>query len=321
MSFDFETILNKRGEQLPNYAYKLSAGQYGMDVVLPDSLDIDESRMSVWIPFANGNRRDGVGDLLDVRGIQTDRHRANPVVLFDHGKVITLPIALAEDPQTKAYTVQIDPDLQTATANAFFYQGENGEHALFCEQLFDLIVKRYIRAGSIGYQVIAAKNLQPEYETGVPAGLFLQTVRLLEVSAVVMPANQDTVRKALALPQVCGKPLSPYLVKSLTPYSGEKKIQSGYEGVKVPLRDVRDGPKIPPSKWKPGLGAVKKQEFHPEEDSYRSLETADSPIKKSEIAGDLNWLKEEEAEKEHRKFLKTLRLSYKKKGNESYFCR
>lgn len=237
------TVLAARAQRLDGFSYKLvqGGGQYGLDVTFAGPMDIDEKAMSVVIPFADGNRRDGVGDLLEVEGIRTDRHRVNPIVLFDHGKQVQLPVALAEDPNGN-YTVQIDPVARSARAVCHFYQGakstgktviETGsqdyEHSLFCSQLFDLIAKRYIRAGSIGYQVIHAKGLAPDPARGTPQGLHLLTVLMLELSAVVLPANADTVRKMLDLTQVCGKPLSPWLVKSLTPYAVEAKaiVSSG----------------------------------------------------------------------------------------------
>lgn len=311
-------VLDRRSKRLAGYSYKLLGDQFGYDVPLPEQMDIDENAMSVWIPFADGNRRDGVGDLLEVGGIRTERHQANPIVLFDHGKKVDLPIALTEDRETKAYTVQIDPVNQIAKGNAYFYQGtgmpgedkeKEREHALFCEQLFDMIAKRYVRAGSIGYQVIKALNLQPDYDNGTPQGLHLLSVLMLELSAVVLPANGDTVRKMLCQGSCCGKPLSPVLVKSLSAYAPEKKAQMGYEAktlkyelskdregwwvafggkvvkgpysdqsaaqqerqklerdwprgpqqksVEVTLQSVCNGSKIPPVRWKPGLGAVK----------------------------------------------------------------
>jgi hypothetical protein len=237
-------LLDRRTKRLDSYAYKLDAsgGRFGMDVPFADDpMDVDEANMAVWIPFASGVRRDGVGDLLDVTGIDTSRHRVNPVVLFDHGKTVSLPVGLSEEPSTREYMVQIDPMNRSARAKAFFYQGKGAfntegkpdyEHAVFCEQLFDLIVKRYVRAGSIGYQVVQATPMPPDYYSGTPQGLHLQKTLLLEVSAVVMPANADTVRKSLGLRRVAGRPMCEMLVKSLTPYAAPKKAQMGYEGRK-----------------------------------------------------------------------------------------
>lgn len=239
--------MNRKNHELDEALAKLGHnGRYGQGVEFGNVADIDESQMMLRIPFASGERRDGVGDLLEISGIDCSRHRLNPVVLFDHAKDVFEPIALAENPKTKAYTVLLDPVNKTATLDAYFYQGNN-EHGLFCEQLFDLAAKRYIRAGSIGYQVIRAQAIAPDYQTGTPQGLHLQKVLMLEGSLVVMPANQDTVRKALCLSKVCGKPLSPVLVKSLSPYAGPRKAQMGYEGRKggsTPIYEVNDGDRM-----------------------------------------------------------------------------
>lgn len=246
-------LLNSREKYLPDYCYKLAeTGSYGLDTTISNDFIVNESEMSVTFPFASGLRRDGVGDLLEIGGIRTDRHFLNPIVLLDHAKYANFPIGLAEDPKTKAYTVFLDPITQTATVKAFFYQSlKDSAHSLFCEQVFDLMAKRYIRSGSIGYQIIQAKELPPNYEKGTPKGLHLLSVLMLEASAVVLPANPDTAGKMLALPKVCGKPLSPYLVKSLSPHATEKKVT-----VSVLLSNLPKT-KIPPAKWKPGVGATK----------------------------------------------------------------
>jgi len=286
-----------RYKQLPFLAYKLGeAGSFGMDIALPDQLTIDENRMMVVIPFADGKRRDGVGDLLEIGGIRTERHRQNPICLFDHGKQVALPVALTEDPQTKAYTVTLDVVSQIGLAPSFFYGGKGMpgversreyDHALFCEQLYDLLCKKYVRAGSIGYQVIDATPLQPDYATGTPQGLHLKSVNMLECSCVVLPANQDTVRKALCLGGVCGKPLSPYLRKCLEPYAATTRVVTGYKGQPVPLRNVRGSNKVPPARWKPGVGAIKAQGMREDEANYRSIEEGDAPMNENGKLKDL----------------------------------
>lgn len=232
LSHSVDEVVQERNKRMDNYSYKLQTGGYGLDVQFGQHFDINENEMSVTIPFADGNRRDGVGDLLEVGGIDTERHRKNPIFLFDHGKQISLPVGKTEDPNTGEYTVFLDPQSKVASCKAFFYQGGSSyEHGLFCEQLFDLIAKKFIRAGSIGYLVKMAQKLPPQYETGTPQGLHLLSTLMLEASTVVLPANQDTIRKALCLSESCGKPLSPYLIKSLASYVDEAqcKVISGYE--------------------------------------------------------------------------------------------
>ncbi len=148
----FDKEIESREKHLPGYAYKLANNQFALDSLMISDYEIDERRMAVNFPFADGKSRDGVGDLLEVGGIRTDRHIRNPVVLLDHAKNYFLPVAMAEDPDTGAYTVTIDPISKVAMAKAFFYQGKGDvgkgqdyEHAVFCEQLFDLICKKYIR--------------------------------------------------------------------------------------------------------------------------------------------------------------------------------
>jgi len=231
------------------YSYKLAGSNYGLAMAI-DHFDIDEKRMSLRFPFASSVARDGVGDLLEVGGIRLDRHAKNPIVGLDHFKHVQLPIGKAEDPETGAYTVDIDMLGKTAWLTCFFYQGKGGlgarqndeyDHALLCEQLFDLAAKRYIRAGSIGYQVVKALKLPADYEQGTPPGLHLLVTLMLEGSLVVLPANGDTVRKALALPQVCGKALSPVLVKSLSPYAEPSKVMTNGIGEKEKAKSIPTG--------------------------------------------------------------------------------
>lgn len=268
---------NRTDERQCGVSYKTNGySPFGMAVSFPEEMEVNEKDMCLWIPIADGGRKDDVGDRIDVAGIRTERHVKNPIMLFDHGKNVQLPIGMAAvwDPSVckydlNKYTYKCDPATQKAGALTYFWQGKGSmsgpdrdrqkDHAIFCEQLFHMAATRLLNSGSIGYKVIHAKNLQPDYDSGSPAGLYLQSVWLLEGSLVVLPANMDTVRKALSLPKVCGKPLSPYLIKSLTPYAGEKKAQMGYEGkakLPIPHGDLSKTD-VPPPRWKPGVGAIK----------------------------------------------------------------
>lgn len=248
-------ILNGRSksEDSTRYGYLLPHNNlYGIDTAFPDDSSewVDEKNMALWIPIADGNRRDGVGDLLEVSGIVTERHQKNPIVLFDHGKKNEFPIAMAAERgesgkyDLSKYTLQIDAIAKTAKVKAYFYQTHiKPEHALFCEQLFDMACKRMLGAGSIGYQNIKTVPLQPDYQTGTPQGLHLLKILMLEGSLVVLPANMDTVAKTLRDDRLCGKPLSPYLVKSLQPFAPEEKatVVSGFETEpKQSLKSLRE---------------------------------------------------------------------------------
>lgn len=262
--------LEKRSKDLNSsqYAYKLQDNRYGLGVSSETPLAVDENDMSIRIPFADGNRRDGVGDLLEVGGIRTERHQKNPLCLYDHAKTVSLPIGMAwvwdkvaGKYDTSRYTVEIDTITKTAAGTCFVYQGKGGvegvsgdeeyAHAILCEQYFHMAASGMLRGGSIGYQVIKALELPPDYATGTPQGLHLLVTLMLEFSLVVLPANMDTVMKALSAPTMCGKPLSPVLIKSLSEFVPEQtKTQ-----VAVPIANLPTAP-IPPAKWKPGVGTV-----------------------------------------------------------------
>lgn len=240
---DPSSILNSRSKRLPGWSYKFNqtGNQFGLDIAIVDGLDICEKEMSAWIPYADGNSRDGVGDLLEVGGIDIARHRINPIGLFDHGKQVTLPIGLSEDPESSQYMNEIDVQSQKARAKCWFYQGkgipgldkkDDYDHAIFTSQLFDLLAKKYVRGGSIGYQIKSAERLAPDYDRGTPQGMHLKEVLMLEFSVVVMPANKDTVRtnntkdlwEALDPSyRCCGRRLSPVLCKSLSAAAPPRK--------------------------------------------------------------------------------------------------
>ena len=252
--FDLNSLLSARsGKSLDptQFSYKLagedSVGHYGLDAIVVAEPEVDEAKMCFWLPYADGNRRDGVGDLLEVGGIDHSRHVANPISLFDHGKQVVLPIGMVADPDTGEYKTEVDVVNKTARDYVHMYQGKGMkgverdkeyDHAVFCSQLFDLWVRKFVRGGSIGYQVMKAVQLAPDYENGTPQGLHLIRTKKLESSVVVMPANQSTVHKSmgwdgarevLCMNGVCGKPLSPYLIKSFSAYAPPAKAQLGWE--------------------------------------------------------------------------------------------
>lgn len=274
------SVLNTRTKRQAGLSYRLSdnSDRYGLDTSFPDGqADFDQSKMSMKLLFASGAKRDGVGDLLEVGGIKTDRHIKNPVCLFDHGKqpsapVLPIGMSCVYDPaigkyDKSQYTVVIDPIAKEAWSNTYFYQGkdlvgvsEDGtetdlfsttprekkfDHAVLCEQYYHMAVTGLLQGGSIGYQVIKAMELSPDYQTGTPQGLHLLVVLMLECSLVVMPANMDTVLKMLSTPRMCGKALSPVLVKSLSTYAPEQTTTVGFVKA-LNLKSIRQLYKVSP---------------------------------------------------------------------------
>jgi hypothetical protein len=272
---DIIQFLDARSKNFPSldsihYSYKLAGSSFGIDVPIIRDLEIDESTQSLFIPAADGNRRDGVGDLVEVTGILTERHQKRPLILFDHGKSVQLPIArarkIAHQPDTYSFTVNMGE--KTAGCRAYFYTGKEDcdeslgckqyDQAVFSNEIFDMCVQDMIGAGSIGYQIVDGEHIPPDYNRGIPQGMHLKSINLLEVSLVVLACNQDTVGVAKSLPyatkslstpnsypafdkiqslltggRICGKPATPLLIKALEPYRATKKstIISGWKAM------------------------------------------------------------------------------------------
>ena len=52
----FLKSLQSRGKSAPlGLSYDIEGGNFGLDVVFPDTLQLDEARMGVSIPFADGH--------------------------------------------------------------------------------------------------------------------------------------------------------------------------------------------------------------------------------------------------------------------------
>lgn len=205
-------------------------------------MECNDAEMSIVIHFANGQRRDSVNDLLEIGGINTERHRKNSIVGFDHFKAIQLPIGLSETRDTREYTVTLDVPNQRAYGKCFIWDGSGGidgakkplyDHAVFCNQCYALAKSRILVSGSIGYTITKGVNLPAEYDKGLGAGIHILACNLLEYSLTVIPANQDTVVKSfpskdaygeyldglkttVSRNKVEGKPLAAPLYKSLS---------------------------------------------------------------------------------------------------------
>lgn len=165
-------------------------GHYGLIHEIEAS-NIDERNMMVRCKWADGNRKDGVGDVTEIAGIICDRHRANPAVFFNHAKEIVLPIAKTEDEKGQ-YTVFLDPVAREAWADIYFYQG-SGAHAKASAEIFDMVVKGFLRGTSFAYQILRAVDMPYEYSTMTPQGKHLLSVMMTEISIVPLPCNADTV--------------------------------------------------------------------------------------------------------------------------------
>lgn len=161
-----------------------------------DAPKYDEATHSITVVFAASKGKDRIGDFLEVSGIDTTKHRANPVAYLDHGKNgCTMPIGKCVDPQGN-YTVTIDEEAGTATAVVYLATDVPDFHVP--EQCFELYKQGILRAGSIGYRPLEAKRIKAAPDEGhFKDSLWLKEVELIEVSLVGVPMNADCVVKSI----------------------------------------------------------------------------------------------------------------------------
>lgn len=131
-------------------------------------------------------------DIVVTRGLQTGNHQANPVVYFDHGMSLTIPIAKAEDPDGR-YTVEIGDG--EATSTTYFSQSLKE-----AEDLYGLVSEGILRGWSIGFRPLAGEFLPiPEEKKNDPffiPGIRFDSVELLEYSLCGVPMNQEALTRA-----------------------------------------------------------------------------------------------------------------------------
>jgi HK97 family phage prohead protease len=134
---------------------------------------VDEGTVRI---VASTDSIDRAGDIVVPSGIQLDRYRKNPVILFQHDP---------EKPIAKARSVGVVGNRLEATIEF----PPDGVSALSDE------VRRLIKAGvlnawSIGFMPIASEPIDSREPYG--AQKFTQ-IELMEISAVSVPANQDAL--------------------------------------------------------------------------------------------------------------------------------
>src|SRR5262245_37026232 len=91
-------------KNLDGRAYDLDGGALARDMATTE-ISVDPITMSATCVFST-EVVDRVGDVVEVEGIRTENHQRNPVVFWNHGRPLTLPIGKTRDPSGN-YTVEI----------------------------------------------------------------------------------------------------------------------------------------------------------------------------------------------------------------------
>ncbi|NBW10080.1 MAG: hypothetical protein EBR82_18835 [Caulobacteraceae bacterium] len=155
------------------------------------------------------------------QGLQIEDWAANPVVLFDHGVGLNLPIGTAMKNGELFWNAQ----KSKATSTVFFSQTLPEAAAIYA-----LIDEGILRASSIQFMPSRAMRLTgelPDRPKGVESldyqGYDFVESKLLEWSVVAIPADPGALRKSLDSGRVAGQRIGPGLRYALAQHLGPQK--------------------------------------------------------------------------------------------------
>jgi len=193
-----------------NFAYEIAKGVWGLDAAESAPVVTDDTALSARFCLSTTDA-DRDGDIVEVRGLDFGPHRANPVVLFNHGRQMPFPVALSQTPDG-TYTVEVMGE--KAYGRAFFKS--NIRESV---QIYELVKSGLLRAASIGF---IPKEMQPRTK-GI-RGMHHLSAEVTEWSVVPVGANRYALRDEIAKGVIAGSPIGPDLLGALAPYAAEKSI-------------------------------------------------------------------------------------------------
>lgn len=178
---------------------------------LPAQPAIDEGRMSATFTISTPTP-DRSEDVMNPRGCLLNNYAKNPVVYFDHGFNLSLPIAKSED-ENGELTVSIHDGHVEAT-------GYFSQKLKESQQIFDLVVEKILRTSSVRFTPVKY-NLRASSERG---GYDMAEWELLEWSVVGIPDNPEAVRKIIDGGKLAGDAIAEPILKSLLPYAASVPV-------------------------------------------------------------------------------------------------
>jgi hypothetical protein len=196
-------------QRQPGRLYKLSEASVGIDTQA--AVSVNEGLMSATAVISTPTV-DRVRDLLVPRGCQLENYKKNPVVFWDHGFSLTLPIAKSEDPNGN-HTVAISDSEVMATS--YFSQ-----KMLEARQIFELIVDGIIRATSVRMTPKKSAYLYDDDDSVCKVDEW----ELEEWSWVGIGCNPDAIGGVVSKNRLDGKPIAEPIMKSLQLWLPPKKI-------------------------------------------------------------------------------------------------
>ena len=161
------------------------------------------------------------------RGLVLDHYRTNPVVLFDHGMNMTLPIGTSEGPDGK---LNVRLTKNRAMARAYFSQSLPEAATIYA-----LIDEGILRTASVQFLPKRARKLSikqrqdfadDEVSLSDGGGLDYTESDLLEWSVVSIPADPGAVRRCLDRGHVNGEAITLSLMPMMKQMGGPVPVWS-----------------------------------------------------------------------------------------------
>ncbi len=144
----------------------------------PASIDRETRTLSVTLSTAT---RDRQGDIVASEGLDFANYLKNPVVLWAHD--LTAP------PVGRVLDLEVTPTTVTATVQ--FAETE------FAREVFELYAGGFLNAWSIGFIPRRWERLAAEDGDNRTGGFHVLEAEVVEVSAVPVPANPETLTREL----------------------------------------------------------------------------------------------------------------------------
>ena len=176
------------------------------------------------------------------RGLMLDHYRTNPVVLFDHGLNMTLPIGTSEGPDGK---LSVRLTKNRAVARAYFSQSLPEAATIYA-----LIDEGILRTASVQFLPKRARKLSIKQrqdlgddEVSLVDGIGLDYTEsdLLEWSVVSIPADPGAVRRCLDRGHVNGEAITMSLQGVMKRMGGPSPVWSpGWAPEKQHVVDVAE---------------------------------------------------------------------------------
>jgi len=156
---------------------------------------------------------DTQGDFVDPRGVLTEEHELNPLVLYDHAIEYKLPIAKSVNADGR-YSVRLSGD--RLLGDAKFSAKDK-----FSAQLFRLVEDDMIRGWSVGFDPVegAYDAIGPVSKSLGRSPMMFASWKLVEYSLTPRPVNPEALTILVEKGRVGSEAMHDLIRKSLTPFT------------------------------------------------------------------------------------------------------